>query len=144
MKLSEAIRLGAMLGPQLYGRTRDDGLGSCALGAALLAIGDEGQLYTDAMGYWPLLMEPAPSVPEAIAKEFGESAPIILSVIRGLNDYSRWTREQIADWVETIEKEHAREVFPSQSVGSPAEPLALCPTAAHVVSLVSADSMVRT
>jgi hypothetical protein len=38
MKLSDAMRLGAMNGPQVFGQSFD-GDGSCALGAAILAQG---------------------------------------------------------------------------------------------------------
>ena len=78
MKLSEAIRLGAMLGKKMDGKLYDGygGGGSCAVGSALLALG----------------------------------------LIAHLNNKTKrpqdshqphdWTREQIADWVETIEAQH--------------------------------------
>src|SRR5687768_8810316 len=94
MKLSEAIRLGAMLGPQIQGRTFD-GDGSCALGSALLAIG-ETETYTAAFKHFPVTHK------QAVHPLSGASVSV-LSIVRMLNDADGWTREQIADWVATIE-----------------------------------------
>jgi hypothetical protein len=53
MRLSEAIRLGAMLAPQATGAlfSKD---GGCALGAALLAVGvtSEGSARVTALALW--------------------------------------------------------------------------------------------
>lgn len=117
MKLSEAIRLGAMLKPQgfggyfVYGKT-------CAMGAALDAIGQLRTTYghsadapeVDFRHYrlalnaaFPLLaMEPV------ACPRCGFATRGLVEAIQHLNDAPhRWTREQIADWVETIEQQQA-------------------------------------
>jgi len=105
MKLSEAIRLGSMLKPHVkhslvaYGRT-------CALGAALDAAGalgiaeDDGDPgpYEAAEAIWPILKSP---VRHPAYRECAD----LRKVITSLNDEFDWTREQIADWVETIERQ---------------------------------------
>lgn len=107
MRLSEAIRLGAMLKPQTrIGKFYMNGA-SCALGAAADAAGvtlghdyDYGRLYAT----WPWLhREVAPPMPEMCA-----GAVDVLECVWMLNDNHRWTREQIADWVATIEPEAAQ------------------------------------
>lgn len=49
MKLSEAIRLGAMMGPQVFRTLSDDG-GTCAMGSASKAIGVSTQQFPEV---WP-------------------------------------------------------------------------------------------
>ncbi len=110
MRLSEAIRLGAMLRPQIH-----DAIfaldGSCAMGAAYEAC---GVAYTDG----PLFL--TEGVAELIDGWNGTprhqplcpichvSAEITLCwTVAHLNDEHRWTREQIADWVATIESQDA-------------------------------------
>src|SRR3990167_819962 len=50
MKLSEAIKLGSMTGPMIKGNLWDPkgGTGSCALGAAMKAVGQKQDYYLDA------------------------------------------------------------------------------------------------
>lgn len=116
MRLSEAIRLGAMLKPQAFG-TWYDGEGTCATGAALEAM---GFLDTNLLSAFPSRDEEekvfsayAASVAfrehNAILKnkkcaclECG-SVAFVGAMIVHLNNKHRWTRERIADWVETIE-----------------------------------------
>jgi hypothetical protein len=104
MKLSEAIRLGAMLKPQ--GRAMHSLFGTCALGAAadslgiLPAVGSNngefGTAHMELLKRWPIL-------------ESFEFDPLtgrfemVRDVVMSLNDKADWTREQIADWVATIE-----------------------------------------
>lgn len=112
LTLSEAIRLGAMLKPQafheLYSPTSG---GSCALGAAADAL---GLLDTEAGGYksglvpesWKWALRPAEC--PLCGTDF-RLAPLIArrevqAVIVHLNNFHRWTREQIADFVETLEQ----------------------------------------
>jgi|KBSSwiStaDraftv2_1062776.scaffolds.fasta_scaffold514580_3 hypothetical protein len=109
MKLSDAIRLGAMIRPKISGYFFKDGA-SCAQGAALEASGtaydddversfDHGlrvrQLWPEACGLY--VRCPA----------CGGSLMPLLYVIAHLNNENStghgWTREAIADWVETIE-----------------------------------------
>lgn len=115
MKLSEAIRLGAMLSPgghghlYLFGKT-------CALGAALEARGEllkKISAETSTRNYdrldelWPVLTSDA-------AHPGTGGIDTLRSVIWSLNDVFGWTREQIADYVETIEAQH--EIPQSDSV----------------------------
>lgn len=96
MKLSEAIRLGAMLKPQAryYGLTPDGR--TCALGAALDAIGCATNNYSDVLNHWPLAGKKA-------VHPLTGSPMLVMSIVRVLNDEERWSREQIAAWVETLE-----------------------------------------
>ena len=104
MTLSEAIRLGSMLGPQIRGHLVGPDHSSCALGAALIAVG----LHDRCATCWEL------------KERFKALFPITASLVRcpscggshfsvggcivHLNDAHRWTRGQIADWVETLEQ----------------------------------------
>lgn len=105
MQLSEAIRLGAMLKPQGYGALLEDGK-TCAIGAACDAIGLLGQCMADGTfpdsvaQRWPLLEElnVLRTCPTCGMGQFGGGGVIV-----HLNDSHKWTREQIADWVQTIE-----------------------------------------
>lgn len=60
MKLSEAIKLGAMNGPQAFD-AYTDGVGTCALGAALKAVGcapvDAGTIEAGEHRHWPWIAE---------------------------------------------------------------------------------------
>ena len=82
------------MGPQLRGSTFGEGNASCALGSALLAIGITDAQYTQVFRHFPLSLE-----------LHGNCS--ILNGIRERNDCKGWTREQIADWVETIEAQNA-------------------------------------
>jgi hypothetical protein len=104
VKLSEAIRLGSMLKPQAF-ETFFDGTGTCALGAACEAMGLVPDRWTlDALRAANDLLDlvtvtllrgvPCPACPVDTKGT---------NLIPHLNDEHRWTREQIADFVETIE-----------------------------------------
>lgn len=96
MQLSEAIRLGAMIRPQCFGRLFLNGR-SCALGAAVEAAGvklSDPQDYDALRARWPILNV---TIDDSTVLD-----TIVLS-----NDCSELTREQIADWVETIEAQAA-------------------------------------
>lgn len=95
MKLSEAIRIGSTLAPQGFGRYKDVAGRTCALGAAQAASALRNEIVENGS-------ECAPSPCEC----YGTIYPVE-SVIIHLNDHHRWTREQIADWVETVERDRA-------------------------------------
>lgn len=103
MKLSEAIRLGAMNKPRGFGgasmATRSATW--CALGAALGAIGRRVTCDLDGYGavmhVWPFVS--AESSCPACAKPTS-----VVEIVWHLNDIHDWPREQIADWVETVER----------------------------------------
>lgn len=109
LKLSEAISLGAMLRPQAFGELVEEiapgVFGTCAFGAAEEAISHDFEIgVADATSeiasvyavYGPLLKRwslcPVCTHGEEIAQ-----------IVHHLNDWHRWTRERIAEWVATIE-----------------------------------------
>jgi hypothetical protein len=94
MRLSEAIRLGSMLKPQGFAI---DYRTTCAIQAALEAIGKVGTPYAFVMDHWPWVSR------EETNPVSGEVTRV-WSIIRELNDDRGWTREQIADWVESLER----------------------------------------
>lgn len=99
MLLHEAIRLGAMDTPQAFGKAFD-GRGTCAAGAALHAIGRlHARAATDYGQYWSVWHK----VQNAPCPACGTTSDNRSKTIPHLNDEHRWTREQVADWVQTIE-----------------------------------------
>lgn len=108
LKLSDAIRLGAMLKPQIQDNFWRDG-GTCALGAALDACGElkgdsDLELHLRVRALWPLV-----SVRVESPTDSGVVRPLLYQ-IADLNDVDGWTREQIADWVESIERQQEQPV----------------------------------
>ena len=97
LRLSEAIKLGAMDGPQCFDVYEQLDGATCAIGAALKAIGDKSEDYC-AVVFWPWLDSVCVRCPECSAYQ---TSPEV--VMAHLNDTHRWTREEIADWVATIE-----------------------------------------
>src|SRR5918994_57756 len=97
MRLSEAIRLGAMMRPQAF-RTLLTDDGAYAFGAALLAVGARPEeAVPSALDRWPWASTVSADCPGC-----GRSRTLF-RVITHLNDRHRWTREQIAKWVAAIE-----------------------------------------
>lgn len=109
MRLSDAIRLGSLLRPKVSGFFFKNGA-SCVQGAALEAT---GTVYTDdvqesvahhltLIARWPWVKHVPVPCPAC-----GVVAAMIYHLAhlnnRGLCDHD-WTREQIADWVESIER----------------------------------------
>jgi hypothetical protein len=128
MKLSEAIRLGSMLGPQVRGRLGNATDGTCAIGAAAVAgvptetrISDGTIIIGEpryGVGRGPRISrvpkgESYEAVAEHIAVIFrhetdcpagcGLNGEQVFTLIPHLNDDHEWTRERIADFVATIE-----------------------------------------
>lgn len=119
--LSQAIRLGAMIKRQAFGFIDEvveikvtllgqeivlaTELATCALGAAFDAIG-KLSVYEDLEDsrYFPILavMETCPVT--ACSDVCMMSAESLDNVIQHLNDDHYWTREQVAEWVEVIER----------------------------------------
>lgn len=108
MKLSDAMRLGAMLRPQSFTSYFSYGK-SCAMGAACEAVGIN-----------PLTIEGVEAMntrwaPIILAERFFFppcGCNVIVSAfgaITHLNDEHKWTRERIADWVATVEPPDAVE-----------------------------------
>lgn len=101
MRLSEAIRLGAMMRPQAFGHYSLQHKGSCAMVAAAEVEGSEYRAYCDLIN---LAYNYAPLSCPACSHE----ARIFCGLVAHLNDNHRWTREAIADWVDSIEQQQAR------------------------------------
>lgn len=116
MKLSEAIRLGAMLKPQGVLFALRNGK-TCALGAAMDAIGALPQRRW--FKWLPVAdLEPAkarwPELNRIIRHPCSGRKWRLRRVIWDLNDIRGWSREQIADWVEQIEREQLASSAPSE------------------------------
>jgi len=113
LRLSEAIRLGAMLKPQGSGadsiRYRHV-TATCALGAACEAVGAEyreagADLYGAVSARWPWVTRALEALPNGDPWPMYYTHRSVADAIYTLNDHG-WTREQIADWVETLEAQH--------------------------------------
>jgi hypothetical protein len=104
MKLSEAIRMNGMMKPQGFGDQSIASLDApCAIGGALQSIGIQdprgaSNNYGLATFAWPWLNRKLDCPFCNVFKGHR-----IVSVLYHLNDNHRWTRSQIADWVETVE-----------------------------------------
>lgn len=125
MRLSEAIRLGAMQYPTPRVRLRMfdyDGDGrpcaACALGTAALAVGIHGGCFDFVTGEWPPVF--TERFPIATRRDVA-APPCVMSegdnvgqIISTLFESYHWTREQIADWVETLEQQQAQPEPPAR------------------------------
>jgi hypothetical protein len=114
MKLSEAIRLGAILDPKGMGpmAAHDGAERTCALGAARKAVGFAhhwGRLKE----VWPIL-DLRVTIPRGSFWK-GQHCPLMDAIYK-LNDDAlcEWTRERIAEWVATIEAQQ-------ECIGHPAK-----------------------
>lgn len=111
MKLSEAIRAGAKMRPQAFGVSRDHKGGTCAFGAAWDGV---TEFYARAPSRLSEMLDngevlysteapcPARGCPGVEGPHY-QDPELATSVMMHLNDYHRWSREAIAEWVETIE-----------------------------------------
>lgn len=103
MRLYEAIRLGSKLHPQGFGGFRNYQGGTivtCAIGAVGEAIGLDLKKNINAerlRHHWPWMFQTSSPCPVC------QCEYQVICIITHLNDDHRWTRERIADWVETIE-----------------------------------------
>lgn len=112
MRLSEAIRLGAMMKPQgqFYHNAAMDS--TCAMGAALDAVGAlwevpmahaQGDQHVPARQRWPWAFE---QIGCPVCGTTPKDRGVTSSTVAHIHNKHGWTREQIADWVETIEAAH--------------------------------------
>ena len=102
MTLSEAIRLGSMTGGQAFGTMKDMHGNTCALGAAREAVGVTAWLAMKCQLMRYPAQCPVCNIPCVVS--FGGLLDYSLyGTIGHLNDEHRWTRLQIANFVETIE-----------------------------------------
>lgn len=110
MKISEAMRKGAKMGPQLFNKNNDGYGGSCAMGAVQLGIAPGILECSDA---WEPLkgLRSCPfdncSAPFTNGTDYFGSPHVMAwsprnvgQVIVHLNNDHRWTRERIAGWIE--------------------------------------------
>jgi hypothetical protein len=107
MKLSEAIRLGAMATEQGVGNgSLLSTTSTCALGAARFAGNvaclSDTDAYEQLPKRWPILLEKV-SLPRDTSHYSACHQRVLMEGVWVLNDCDGWTREEIADWVETIE-----------------------------------------
>lgn len=105
LKLSEAIMLNGMSKPQGYGCESVASIDApCAIGGALQTVGkqvtfDPSANYPIFFQEWPWVDQEAPEFCPACMDEIWRVADAIWH----LNDLHRWSRQQIAEWVSTIE-----------------------------------------
>lgn len=109
MTLSDAIRLGASLDPQVHGSYWGGGQGTCALGAAGRATGyDHSEPLTMHLGrLWPELENPlereCPSCDDPLSRAcLWHVRAGLDTLIVHLNDQHRWTRSRIADYLDSL------------------------------------------
>lgn len=95
---SEAIREGANLHPQGYYYFFEDGE-TYAFGAGREAIGGHTLHYSEVYRLYPYLDAYVADCPAC-----GGGAPSLARVMFHLNDDHKWTREAIADWLESEEE----------------------------------------
>lgn len=107
MKLSEAMRIGSKMHPQIQGNyfECDDTntvTGTCAMGASGFGRGIEIDCDDDYLDYLDKLFDlelpddiQLPIDPPPYGRTLGK-------VIEHMNDTHLWTREAIADWLESI------------------------------------------
>lgn len=113
LKLSEAIRLGAMLKPQgfgeLYGTDDQGQVTSCVVGAAF-----DGGYVTPPVEWELTHSTDCPVGGKPLCYTMRRAA--LDEMLVHLNDSHRWTREQIAAWVETIERMQEQRATEPQAV----------------------------
>lgn len=126
LKLSEAIRLGSMMTTQGFGyRSMNNATSPCALGAARLAAGvhifafSKPEMLSDT---FPILLAEVNihDLPPLYNLPFNQREKVkiphpLFDVIWRLNDVVRWSREQIADYVASIESELDRTLIESNA-----------------------------
>ena len=105
MQYSEAIRLGAMLGPQAFGSPYGPDGAMCVNQGAVIAA---GQSVCNMPLAHTMVLCPVCS----------GRAQLDVIVAMHLNDRHRWPRERIADFVESIEKQHP-ELLPEAACLNP-------------------------
>lgn len=99
LRLSEAIREGCKYGPQLYGALLDGKGGSCAWGSVALVMGAPTWYGIVRDTYkWAFYAHVIPAC-SCVATLCDVAGHIV-----HLNNFHCWTREAIAEWVETVER----------------------------------------
>ena len=121
MKLSVAIRIGSMTTRQIIGDIHDGGNGRCAIGAAMDAVNATAKQFFA----WPReSKEIFPILTCQVVHPSGDSMDLQRCVWY-LNDRDRFTREQIADFVEKVEQEHDGYLQTGVTESKPLETIAM-------------------
>jgi hypothetical protein len=115
MRLSEAIRLGSMMNPQGFGWF-SRGQQTCAIGAAHKAIGGFKNVPEEWAAVLSVASAECPACSHVRITDANSRAGG--AIIVHLNDYHRWSRERIADWVESVERAQTPQV---ETVSVPAQ-----------------------
>lgn len=98
MKVSEAIRLGLKYAPiQAFGGMRPTMDSACAIGTAVLGANGAATRFTDISA---LVYNKCPACGPTCNSVWEFSK--LYGVVIHLNDNVRWSRERIADWLESI------------------------------------------
>ena len=120
LKLSEAIRIGSLKSRQAIGfYRRQTGVlfwkirWACALGAARDAV----HLTESGTGFRDLFPISWELIPCPVCAKVG----LLAASIVHLNDDQRWTRERIADFVESVENAQSANAVTAQSVSDRSE-----------------------
>lgn len=125
--LSEAIREGAKLAPQVCGFGMVARGATCALGAALHAL--TGMLPFDSSHGYDVIESTYPYAnaadPNLRCPACNMTVPRLLMGVYHLNDAHRWTRERIADFVEQYEEKLGYVHLVEQEVTTNGSPSAL-------------------
>ena len=125
MKLSEAIRLGSLTTHQTFGSVVSwnfDGHGgahpvdTCALGAAAHAKGLLGDFFDPLPIDYDRIHLSFPTLDLLVKDPFLGRTRRVNQIIIDLNDSHKWSREQIANWVEGVERNHTPKNFSDDSV----------------------------
>lgn len=137
MRLSDAIKLGSMLKPQAF-EGESHITATCALWAAgdAVGIGAADPKYPSQFDYGRLA-EMFPMLHQELTCPAGchDYGPRrIEAVIWHLNDWHRWSREQIADWVATVEPQET----PAPATAEPALRFLAVDPVDEVVAMVHA------
>lgn len=116
MRLSEAIRLGPTVCPAIYGPLFEDWekvrkgepCGACRIGATAFVAGYRGKLEQGVIFrwmrlQWPMLNTCAKHPVDGITHELD-------GLIIDLHERYRWSADQIADYVETIESKESHDL----------------------------------
>lgn len=103
LTFSDAMLAGAKLRPQAFGRTFKDGA-TCARSAAIEAL--TGRIDLDGSMQTAIMARLYPYMKTEVDCPAGDHSDQARYLIPHLNDYHRWTREQIAEWLRTIEEAH--------------------------------------
>lgn len=112
MRLSEAIRLGALISSQAVGafvREKE----ACALGAAMVATGSTATFTLTVWDRWRWAWAMT-----ALCPVCKTSSTSVLMLIIHLNDDHRWPREEIGRWVATVEP---KDTVSARAAASPDE-----------------------